>query len=265
MNTANKQTSNLNSDFQNSNLANSGSGKFVRDYDKEPIVIKNYEEAYQVLLVIVPLIIGLYGALILNSNYDYDDSIGDTLGSCALMLLLILFFVLLEFIGYKKEQPILKIKNSSIEFYEKGKRVFVSKRDDLRKFIYKPFFSGSNRPRSWIYLLAITPPAFYFIYIMTLSSYVTHIALCIAVFGLIGNFLTKFLFCLILGGRNAKFSSFLVICIDEPHNKPGSFWGVPHGNYFTITIVDKETYREVKGYFLSKHGVNIDEIDKVYF
>ena len=56
------------------------------------------------------------------------------------VLLLILFFVLLEFIGYKKEQPILKIKNSSIEFYEKGKRVFVSKRDDLRKFIYKPFF-----------------------------------------------------------------------------------------------------------------------------
>ena len=85
------------------------------------------------------------------------------------------------------------------------------------------------------------------------------------VFGLIGNFLTKFLFCLILGGRNAKFSPFLVICIDEPHNKHGSFWGVPHGNYFTITIVDKDTYREVKGYFLSKHGVNIDEIDKVYF
>ena len=264
MNTANKQTSNLNDDPQSSNLANLDSGKFARDYDKEPIVLKNYEEAYQVLLVISPFMIGMTAAIYICGNNNYTSGIEIVTG-CIYVLLLVLFFVLLEFIGYKKEQPILKIKNSSIEFYEKGKRVFVSKRDDLRKFIYKPFFSGSNRPRSWIYLLAITPPAFYFIYIMTLSSYVTHIALCIAVFGLIGNFLTKFLFCLILGGRNAKFSPFLVICIDEPHNKPGSFWGVPHGNYFTITIVDKETYREVKGYFLSKHGVNIDEIDKVYF
>ena len=262
MNTANKQTSNLTNNPQNSNLTNSGSKKFARDYDKEPIVIKNYEEAYQVLLVIVPFIIGLYGALILNSNYDYDDSIGDTLGSCALMLLLILFFVLLEFIGYKKEQPVLKIKNSSIEFYEKGKRVFVSKRDDLRKFIYKPFFTISSKPRNWLYWFAVVPV---FFYIITLSLDVAYIFFCIVVFSLIGNFLTKFLFCLILGGRNAKFSPFLVICIDEPHNKPGSFWGVPHGNYFTITIVDKDTYREVKGYFLSKHGVNINEIDKVYF
>lgn len=245
-------------------MANLDSGKFARDYDKEPIIVKNYEKSYQILLKMVQLMIGLCGAVVLNSYDDYTDII-DALISCLPVFLLILIFALGEFYRYKKEQPVLKIKNSSIEFYEKGKRVFVSKRDDLRKFIYKPFFSGSNRPRSWIYLLAITPPAFYFIYIMTLSSYVTHIALCIAVFGLIGNFLTKFLFCLILGGRNAKFSPFLVICIDEPHNKPGSFWGVPHGNYFTITIVDKETYREVKGYFLSKHGVNIDEIDKVYF
>ena len=262
MNTANEQTSNLNDNLQSSNLTNPGSKKFSRDYDKEPIVLKNYEEAYQVLLVIVPFIIGLYGALILNSNYDYDDSIGDTLGSCALMLLLILFFVLLEFIGYKKEQPVLKIKNSSIEFYEKGKRVFVSKRDDLRKFIYKPFFTISSKPRNWLYWFAVVPV---FFYIITLSLDVAYIFFCIVVFSLIGNFLTKFLFCLILGGRNAKFSPFLVICIDEPHNKPGSFWGVPHGNYFTITIVDKDTYREVKGYFLSKHGVNINEIDKVYF
>ena len=262
MNTANEQTKNSNNDFQNSNLTNSGSKKFARDYDKEPIVIKNYEEAYQVLLVIVPFIIGLYGALILNSNYDYDDSIGDTLGSCALMLLLILFFVLLEFIGYKKEQPVLKIKNSSIEFYEKGKRVFVSKRDDLRNFIYKPFFIGSERPRDWIIWLAVAPV---FFYVITLSLDIAYMVFCIIVFYLVGNLLTKFFMCFILGGRNAKFSSFPVICIDEPHDTEGSFWGVPHNSYYMITIFDKEAYKEVKGYFLSKHGINIDEIDKVYF
>ena len=261
MNTVNEQTSNLNSNLQNSNLTNSGSKKFARDYDKEPIIVKNYEKSYQILLKMAQLMIGLCGAVVLNSYDDYTDII-DALISCLPVFLLILIFALGEFYRYKKEQPVLKIKNSSIEFYEKGKRVFVSKRDDLRKFIYKPFFTISSKPRNWLYWFAVVPV---FFYIITLSLDVAYIFFCIVVFSLIGNFLTKFLFCLILGGRNAKFSPFLVICIDEPHNKPGSFWGVPHGNYFTITIVDKDTYREVKGYFLSKHGVNINEIDKVYF
>lgn len=261
MNTANKQTSNLNSDFQNSNLTNSSSGKFSRDYDKEPIILKNYEEAYQVLLVISPFMIGMTTAIYICGNNNYTSGIEIVTG-CIYVLLLVLFFVLLEFIGYKKEQPVLKIKNSSIEFYKKGKRVFVSKRDDLRKFIYKPFFTISSKPRNWLYWLAMVPV---FFYIITLSLDIAYMVFCIIAFYLVGNLLTKFFMCFILGGRNAKFSSFPVICIDEPHDTEGSFWGVPHNSYYMVTIFDKEAYKEVKGYFLSKHGVNIDEIDKIYF
>ena len=261
MNTVNEQTSNLNSNLQNSNLTNSGSKKFARDYDKEPIIVKNYEKSYQILLKIAQLMIGLCGAVVLNSYDDYTDII-DALISCLPVFLLILIFALGEFYRYKKEQPVLKIKNSSIEFYEKGKRVFVSKRDDLRNFIYKPFFIGSERPRDWIIWLAVAPV---FFYVITLSLDIAYMVFCIIVFYLVGNLLTKFFMCFILGGRNAKFSSFPVICIDEPHDTEGSFWGVPHNSYYMITIFDKEAYKEVKGYFLSKHGINIDEIDKVYF
>ena len=261
MNTANEQTKNSNNDFQNSNLTNSGSKKFARDYDKEPIIVKNYEKSYQILLKMAQLMIGLCGAVVLNSYDDYTDII-DALISCLPVFLLILIFALGEFYRYKKEQPVLKIKNSSIEFYEKGKRVFVSKRDDLRNFIYKPFFIGSERPRDWIIWLAVAPV---FFYVITLSLDIAYMVFCIIVFYLVGNLLTKFFMCFILGGRNAKFSSFPVICIDEPHDTEGSFWGVPHNSYYMITIFDKEAYKEVKGYFLSKHGINIDEIDKVYF
>ncbi|WP_346745977.1 hypothetical protein [uncultured Campylobacter sp.] len=205
--------------------------------------------------------IGLCGAVVLNSYDDYTDII-DALISCLPVFLLILIFALGEFYRYKKEQPVLKIKNGSIDFYEKGKRVFVSKRDDLRNFIYKPFFIGSERPRDWIIWIAVAPV---FFYVITLSLDIAYMVFCIIVFYLVGNLLTKFFMCFILGGRNAKFSSFPVICIDEPHDTEGSFWGVPHNSYYMITIFDKEAYKEVKGYFLSKHGVNIDEIDKVYF
>ena len=44
MNTANEQDSNLNDRFQNSNLTNFSSNKFARDYDKEPVIIKNYKQ-----------------------------------------------------------------------------------------------------------------------------------------------------------------------------------------------------------------------------
>ena len=99
-----------------------------------------------------------------------------------------------------------------------------------------------------------------------LSSYVAYFALGFVVFNIVGNLLTKFFMRIVLNkGKGIKFSSFPIIRIDKPYHKPVSFWGVSYSSYHTITIVDKEAYKEVKGYFLSKHGINIDEIDKVYF
>lgn len=43
-NLANKQTSNLNNYFKSLNLANSNAGKFARDYDKEPVITKDYKQ-----------------------------------------------------------------------------------------------------------------------------------------------------------------------------------------------------------------------------
>ena len=44
LNAADNQTQNLNGNPQNPNLTNPGSGKFLRDYDKEPIIIKDYKQ-----------------------------------------------------------------------------------------------------------------------------------------------------------------------------------------------------------------------------
>ena len=44
MNTADNQTQNLNHNPHNPNLTNPGSNKFARDYDKEPIIIKDYKQ-----------------------------------------------------------------------------------------------------------------------------------------------------------------------------------------------------------------------------
>ena len=69
-NLANKQTSNLNNDFKSLNLANSHAGKFARDYDKEPVIIKDYKQNLSLFsavltlaLVIVIILISLIFSL----------------------------------------------------------------------------------------------------------------------------------------------------------------------------------------------------------
>ena len=69
-NLANKQTSNLNNYFKSSNLTNSNTGKFARDYDKEPVIIKDYKQNLSLFsavlilaLVIVIILISLIFSL----------------------------------------------------------------------------------------------------------------------------------------------------------------------------------------------------------
>ena len=67
MNTANEQDSNLNGDFQDSNLTNFSSKKFARDYDKEPLVIKGYERFFVANLL--PFCI--FGTVVIMLGLDY--------------------------------------------------------------------------------------------------------------------------------------------------------------------------------------------------
>ena len=55
MNAAGNKTQNLNYNPHNPNLTNPGSKKFARDYDKEPLVIKSYEDFFVETLFFMPL------------------------------------------------------------------------------------------------------------------------------------------------------------------------------------------------------------------
>ena len=65
-----KQTSNLNNYFKSLNLTNSNTGKFARDYDKEPVITKDYKQNLSLFsavlilaLVIVVVLISLIFSL----------------------------------------------------------------------------------------------------------------------------------------------------------------------------------------------------------
>ena len=98
MNTANKQTSNLNSDFQNSNLTNPGSKKFTRDYDKEPIVLKNYEDFFVEVLFFMPLAFSIIVTIFIMGWVE-DKSI-DNILSFAIALACIACWMIINYFFY---------------------------------------------------------------------------------------------------------------------------------------------------------------------
>lgn len=241
--------------------SNKNSKTQARDYDKEPIVIKNYEEAYQVLLKMVPFLIGLVVAIDISADWEYNSAI-EIIAGHIFVLFVILFFVLTEFISYKKKNPVIKMKNTCIEFYVNNKVIYVWRNDNLENLIYKPFFINSQKPRNLLFWVAILFITFNSI---ILSPNIMYILLCFIVFQLIGNLLIKLLFCLILGkDGDIRFSFFPVLNIDIPHHVKGSFWGVSFGSYYMLTLFNKITYFETRKYFLAKYNIDINNVDKIY-
>ena len=129
----------------------------VRDYDKDPIILKNYEYLYQKLLMVFSLFIGGVFAIIVNFDWEAsgaaDYSAND--GICMILFLsfLSLFIILPELIDYKKYRPTIRLKNNQIEFYEKDKIVHIEQCKNLRHNMDWSFFIGNFKgKRGWIYL-----------------------------------------------------------------------------------------------------------------
>ena len=104
----------------------------TRDYDKEPIILKNYEYLYQKLLMVFSFFIGGVFAIIVNfdwkassaANYSAND------GICMILFLsfLSLFIILPELIDYKKERPTIRLKNNQTHHQSQFQRLIIAPR-----------------------------------------------------------------------------------------------------------------------------------------
>lgn len=142
MNTADKQTSNLSSDFHNSNSANFSERKFARDYDKDPLVITDYSNFIDFTLCGASFFCAM--SLFLFA-INYFDNRSNSFFTCFSPVLIALTFTLLTYVFsmvvYRRE---IKFTNRYIEFIRKGKverRYYVTKDHNM----IRPFFVGDNK------------------------------------------------------------------------------------------------------------------------
>lgn len=237
----------------------------TRDYDKDPIILKNYEYLYQKLLMVFSLFMGGVFAIIVTFDWKASDaadySAKDGIYLILFLSFLSLFIILPELIDYIKERPTIRLKNNQIEFYEKDKIAYVEQCENLRHNMDWSFFIGNFKgKRGLLYMFMAVLLCLVF---MTIDLVVARWFLSFALFQFAGNILVKFIFCLVLGkSGDRRFSIFPVLRIGKPHY--GHIGLFACSRYYLIPIFRNSIYFELKEYFLARHNININDVDKIY-
>ena len=238
----------------------------ARDYDKDPIILKNYEYLYQKLLMVFSLFIGGVFAIIVNFDWKtsgaVDYSIKDSIYMILFLSFLSLFIILPELIDYRKERPMIQLKNNQIEFYEKDKIAYVEQCENLRHNMDWFFFIGNFKGKRGLLYIFIAAVLLCLVF-MTIDLVVARWFLSFALFQFAGNILVKFIFCLVLGkSGDRRFSLFPALRVGETHY--GHIGLFACSRYYLIPIFRNSIYFELKEYFLARHNININDVDKIY-
>ena len=152
MKTEDNQMQNLNNNPQSSNLTNPGSNKFTRDYDKEPIMVKNYEDFFVETLFFMPLVFSIIITIFIMGWVE-DKSI-DNILSLVIALACIACWMIINYFFYViKKKDTVHFMNDSVKFYENGILKHTSSLNNLDELICKPL--DASMPNIVLYIILL--------------------------------------------------------------------------------------------------------------
>ena len=133
MNIANNQTQNLNYNPHNPNLTNPGSNKFERDYDKEPLVLRNYTSwALYIHFLLIFAFWVIVSVFVLDKFYEFEHGnlkIGIAIQTAISFGFITTIILILDF------KNILSIKPHYTHFYN-SKVVFYNHNNKIDETIH---------------------------------------------------------------------------------------------------------------------------------
>jgi len=219
----------------------------ARDYDKDPIIIKNYEKffVYAHLLVFLQV-----AGLLLSFIWDmidlgYIDKVDYLTTSVAILLIAVITYI---FTAIRNKGEI-RFTDQYIEFLDKG---VVKRQCDVDKDkLCKNFSTRNFRTSFFIVLVIFCVGSLGFFFVFLLCMYAANVLIKFVVY-----------FCINKGIKGFKIFPF--IKVDEPWNGGYLYYSVVvSAHYYLIYLYSSEIYDEVKEYFLQKN-INIDYIKKDY-
>ena len=231
--------------FQNSNSDDAASNKNsrtgARDYDKEPIVIKNYNIMHLLFYIITAIIIPSIFIKILYNKGLIDLYYGGRTyllyNQNSTFILSVLFLCLFALYCYFAKENDIIINNSHITYFKNissGLEIFKINNDSFIKKNYK---------------LKINVLCFILCLISLLSGFGYQEIIFVASI-LVVRFLPIFLFSML---HNKKFEFY----------NPGYLYIKTRTRKKIVPLVSKKDTKEVREYFLNK--LNIDISDKVNY
>ena len=244
---------------QNFILDDSGSlqqNSKARDYDKEPIAIKNYEKFFVYSSLVLLLPISTLHAFLIIDFINHDDI--DIVQYFAILFIILLSMVIISVFTIIRPRQEIKFTNNYIEFISDGlveKRCEIDENDLSLNFsigILASSYEIGKSEKIFLYFIAIFMCVTWW-NIFFIAVFFTYL------FGFLLN-LILYLFI----NRNLKgFRALPFIRIARPsygrwfRNKP------VYPRYYLVYIYNQNIYDEIREYFLRK-SVNINSVKKDY-
>ena len=236
----------------------------LRDYDKDPITLYDYEVFYDSCITAIPLLCALAIPLSIKALFDNgvlsDIILGNILAFGILAFAIIVFLIF----GNPKKSKIL-IKNSIVEFYEinsnESKLRRIVELTNLNETICKPLFGYYKKKGTKAILVCILIFSFAMIVAMSFLFFIGF-----WIFGFLGLLLANFILYIIVGKKGDRFFTiFPRIAVALPYMMSHGGGNLTPPQYYSLIIYNRSKYEEVKEYFLNLHDINIDNIEKIYF
>ena len=228
----------------------------ARDYDKDPIVIKNYEKFFVYSFLVLLLPISTLHAFLIIDFINHDDI--DIVQYFAILFIILLSTVIISIFTIIRPRQEIKFTNKYIEFISDD---LVEKRCEIDEHALSLNFSIGILAS----LYEIGKSEKIFLYFIAIFMCVTwwNIFFIAIFFTYLFGFLLNFILYLFVNRNLKGFRALPFIRIARPsygrwfRNKP------VYPRYYLVYLYNQKIYDEIKEYFLLKN-VNINNVKKDY-
>ena len=228
----------------------------ARDYDKEPIVIKNYEKFFVYSFLVLLLPISTLHTFLIIDFIKYEDI--DIVRYFAILFIILLSTVIISIFTVIRPRQEIKFTNKYIEFISDD---LVEKRCEIDENALSLNFSIGILASSY----EIGKSEKIFLYFIAIFMCVTwwNIFFIAVFFTYLFGFLLNLILYLFINRNLKGFSALPFIRIARPsygrwlRNKP------VYPRCYLVYLYNQKIYDEIKEYFLRK-SVNINNVKKDY-
>ena len=237
----------------------------ARDYDKEPIIVKNYERLLisTITFLYAPMILGGYILSIWDLIFSKHHISMMEIGSSIIFGIFIAIALRLIYsCCVSNNNRKIYFMNNSIDFYNNGEPERRTNNLHLNDVIGRPFWGYCNddKVRRFIYNIII-------IFSIVALSFLSSQILLLFIFSILSAIFLKIFFHFLIVGNFKNFSFFSAIVVDYPYYEQENTYylsSILSAKNYLICVYDAERLNEIKEWFLIRKHIDIDKIEKYY-